>query len=86
MKPYPTSSSFSAFCEMKCDQPASCLSLVTMPALLLPETKTNFIIAFCLTDFVFGDRVLLCKSGWPGNYYIEQDGLQFTDIPASCWN
>lgn len=67
MKPYPTSSLFSAFCEMKCDQPASCLSLVTMPALLLPETKTNFIIAFCLIDFVFGDIE---------SYYVDLVGLE----------
>lgn len=34
--------------------------------------------------FLFGDRVLLCCSDWPGNCYVGQIGLKaFRDVTVS---
>lgn len=56
--------------------------------------SVSFFVSFCFA-FVFlfvcclicRDRVLLCVSGSPRTHYVDQPGLEFTeiDLPTKCW-
>jgi hypothetical protein len=49
---------------------------------------TSFLKLFhnCLLCFIFGDRVLLCSSSWPGTHYVQQAGLDFSMYPWLAWD
>lgn len=35
--------------------------------------------------FVFWDKVLLCRPGWPGNHHVHQVDLELGDLPAAIF-
>ena len=41
-------------------------------------------IFFRAIVFVFGDRVSLYSPGCPGTYFVDQDGLELRNLPASA--
>lgn len=38
---------------------------------------------FCFSSFK-DERVSLCRPGWPETHYVEEAGLDFTNLPASA--
>uniref|UniRef100_A0A8C8ULV3 Uncharacterized protein n=1 Tax=Peromyscus maniculatus bairdii TaxID=230844 RepID=A0A8C8ULV3_PERMB len=48
----------------------------------------TFLTVFCLFVLVFRDRVSLCSSGYPGSHFVNQAGLELTEIhlplPPNC--
>jgi len=49
----------------------------------LTFSEHGFLGGFLFLFLFFQDRVLLCNSGCPGTHYVNQDGLEFMEIPRS---
>jgi hypothetical protein len=59
-----------------------------MKRLKLPDPNlvvlTLFFFVVCLFLFVFQDRVSLYSPGCPGTHFVDQDGLELRNPPASA--
>ena len=76
------------------------LSGLFLLACYLKAWKTIISLVFLLFSedfylFVFWERVLLCSSGWPGVYYVDEGGSELSNPPVSascvlvlqvCWH
>jgi hypothetical protein len=47
------------------------------------ETKETFSLSLFFL-LVFGDRVSLCIPSCPGTHFVDQDGLELRNLPASA--
>ena len=52
-------------------------------------TVAVFSFLFYRFSFLFLHKVLLCSLGWPGAYFVDQTGLEHTEIHltlhSECW-